>query len=537
MTNKKIRIAIGYPPIENSKGTPLLSQNRQFQWFNSPTYIYPMVPAYAATLLKKNGYRVFWMDGIAEEQTYLQWEKQLIKNSPDYLMIETKTPVVKFHWQLINKLKKLFPRLKIILVGDHVTSLPYESFANSRVDYIIAGGDYDFVIVNLLNHIYKKEPLEGGVYWRNIDKNIKAKFKTKKVVSKKTTVYSSGQIALKHNINLLPFIDRDLTKWQLYAYKNGNYKYKPGTYVYSGRDCWWGKCTFCVWDQVLFPLGSYRTFSPERLFAEVKELVDKYGVKEIFDDAGTFYIGPKLRKFCQLMIDSGYNKKVTFSCNMRLKGPTQEDYFLMKKANFRFLLYGVESANQKTLDRIKKGIKVSDITKGSRMAAKAGLEPHATIMLGYPWESYQDAKRTIALAKRCFKKGYFTTMQVTIIIPYPGTELWKEAKKNHWLLTENYEDYDMRGPVMKIPFPKEKLLSLTQELYASFISPQFIFRKIISIRSIDDIKFLYMAGVKILAHLLDFDPHQTKASFFSLVFWKDAFKAFSKNLFRPKNKQ
>jgi len=518
MAKKRIKVAIGYPPIESSKGTPLLSQNRQFQWFNNPTYIYPMAPAYAATLLQKKGYQVFWMDGIAEKQTADEWQHDLIANNPDYLVIETKTPVIKFHWRLIGKLKKSIPKLKIILVGDHVTYLPNESFANSQVDYVVTGGDYDFVIPNLLDHIHKGEKLEGGVYWRD----------------KKGTVRNSGPIALKHDLDSLPFIDRDLTKWKLYAYQNGNYKYKPGTYVYSGRDCWWGRCTFCVWDQVLFPVGSYRTVSPERLFAEVKMLVDKYGVKEIFDDAGTFYIGPKLRKFCQLMIDSGYNKKVVFSCNMRFKGPTQEDYFLMKKANFRFLLYGMESGNQKTLDRIKKGIKVNDIIKGSKMAAKAGLEPHATVMLGYPWESYADAKKTIDIAKYCFKKGYFTTMQATIIIPYPGTELWKEAKKNHWLLTENYDDYDMRGPVMKIPFSKKKVMSLTQELYSSFMSPQFIIRKILSIRSVDDVKFFYMAGTKLLAHLLDFDPHQKKASFFSFVFWKDAFKAFTKNLFGSK---
>jgi len=50
-----LKIAISYPPLESNKGIPLLSQNRQFQWFKAPTYIYPMVPAYAASLLKENG--------------------------------------------------------------------------------------------------------------------------------------------------------------------------------------------------------------------------------------------------------------------------------------------------------------------------------------------------------------------------------------------------------------------------------------------------------------------------------------------------
>ena len=48
-----MRIAICYPPLPSEKGVPLLSQNRQFQWFSRPTYIFPVVPATAATMLKQ----------------------------------------------------------------------------------------------------------------------------------------------------------------------------------------------------------------------------------------------------------------------------------------------------------------------------------------------------------------------------------------------------------------------------------------------------------------------------------------------------
>ena len=53
-----MKISISYPPLASEKGTPLLTQNRQFQWFTNPTYIYPMVPSYAASLLKSKGYDV-----------------------------------------------------------------------------------------------------------------------------------------------------------------------------------------------------------------------------------------------------------------------------------------------------------------------------------------------------------------------------------------------------------------------------------------------------------------------------------------------
>ena len=50
-----MKIAIAYPPLKSGKGVALLTQNRQFQWFSRPTYIFPVVPATAATMLKKDG--------------------------------------------------------------------------------------------------------------------------------------------------------------------------------------------------------------------------------------------------------------------------------------------------------------------------------------------------------------------------------------------------------------------------------------------------------------------------------------------------
>lgn len=531
--NKKITIAVGYPPIESKKGVPLLSQNRQFQYFNSPTYIYPMVPAYAASNLKKNGYRVYWVDGVAEKKDYQTWVNDLARIKPDYLMFETKSPVVKLHWKLVNELKKRFPKLKIIVVGDHVTYLPQETFEACQVDYILKGGDYDFAVTNLLNHIYAREKLEGGIYWRKDDRKIKARPVEKIKLADEAQIFSSGPTPLKHNLDSLPFVDRKLTKWWLYAYENGNYKYTPATYMYSGRDCWYGRCTFCVWDHTLNPIGSYRSFSPERLFAEVKYVVDKYQVKEIFDDAGTIFIGPKLKKFCQLLIESGYNKKVRYGCNMRLNALKKDDLDLLKKAGFRFVLYGMESANQKTLDKLQKGLTTKQIIDGARLASKAGLDPHITIMLGYPWETYKDAKRTIDLAKYCFKKGYFNTMQATIVIPYPGTPLYKECKERGWLLTDDYDRFDMREPVMKIPFSKKKLLALTQDLYSSFMTPRYVFRQILKIRSVHDFKYLFYMARKLVSHLLDFDPNQEKSNYLSLSFWKNSGAIFSKQLTTP----
>ena len=68
-----MRIAIAYPPLESDKGVALLTQNRQFQWFSRPTYIFPVVPATAATMLKNAGHEVLFLDGIAAELTPAQY--------------------------------------------------------------------------------------------------------------------------------------------------------------------------------------------------------------------------------------------------------------------------------------------------------------------------------------------------------------------------------------------------------------------------------------------------------------------------------
>lgn len=489
-----MKISISYPPLESEKGIACLSQNRQFQWFNIPTYIYPVIPAYAATLLKANGYEVFWDDAIAQELGYSEWKERLIAEKPDLVAIETKTPVVKMHWKIIDELKSALPEARIVIMGDHVTALPEETLERCAADYVLAGGDFDFLLLNLANHLSKNEPLEGGFHWRD----------------------SSGKIAdsgpsdlSRHDLDTLPLIDRELTQWKRYAYKNGNFKHTPGAYMMSGRDCWWGRCTFCSWT-TFFPGRSFRTMSAKKALAEVENLA-KLGVKEIMEDSGSLPVGKWLDEFCHGMIRKGLNRKITISCNMRITGIRRpETWKLMKRAGFRFILFGLESANQETLDRVSKHLKVEEIEPGLRMCKAAGLEPHITAMIGYPWESREMARKTIDKAADLFRKGYVDTLQATVVIPYPGTPLYKYCDENDLLLTKDYDRFDQREMVMKSPLSSDEAKEMVQGLYKSFLSPQFVMRKLLSIRSLDDFRFLFKAGWKWLGKMMDYSKRRCR---------------------------
>ena len=208
------------------------------------------------------------------------------------------------------------------------------------------------------------------------------------------------------------------------------------------------------------------------------------------------------------MIGSGYNKKVIYSCNMRFGAVGLEEYKLMKEAGFRLLKFGLESANQKTLDRIDKGIKVSDIEEGCKLAKKAQLEIHLTMMVGYFWETRQEALNTLNLAKKLMLNGHADILQSTVVIPYPGTPLYEEAIKEDMLLVDkyDYESFDMAKPILKTPdMAPEKVMSICDSIYSKiFLSPRYIIRHLSKMRSMDDIKYT-LNGVKaVIGHMKDF---------------------------------
>ena len=478
-----MRVAICYPPFKSEKGVALLTQNRQFQWFSRPTYIFPVVPATAATMLKREGHEVLFLDGIAGEISNDEFESRLASFKPDLVVLETKTPVVKRHWNWIDSHSS--NGFKTALAGDHVTALPEESMNACRVDYILTGGDWDFLLKNLVASAGDTSKFEAGIWYREGG-----------------AVKNTGRFKLDHDLNSAPWIDRDLVNWRLYAEKNGNFRRTPGTYIMSGRDCWHAKCTFCSWT-TLYP--TYRTRDPVDVADEIEMLVDKYGVKEIMDDSGSLPVGKWLEVFCAEITRRGLNKKLRIDCNMRFGRLGFDDYKMMREAGFRLVLFGVESANQATLDRFVKALKVEDVEKGCEWAHKAGLDVHLTFMFGHAWEGPEEIANTVRFARRLLAKGWASTLQCTLTIPYPGTPLFRELKAADGLATLDWDEYDMRRAITKTPLVSEAdIKKAIRDVYSGFLQPMALLHRLTSTRTLFDFPFYYRGVRSLLGHLLDF---------------------------------
>jgi radical SAM superfamily enzyme YgiQ (UPF0313 family) len=378
------------------------------------------------------------------------------------------------------------PDAKFALMGDHVTALPEESMTKCpSLDYVITGGDYDLSLLKLAEHMRDGAAMPKGI-WHKENGHIE----------------DTGGFELMENLDVLPFIDRDLAEWTLY--KEFNFKNSPYTYIMAGRDCPWHKCTFCSWT-TLYP--KFRARSPENVLNEIGMLIDKYGVREIFDDSGTFPPGEWLRKFCQGMIERGFNEKIYLSCNFRFDYLKPDLAKLMKKAGFRLIKSGLESGNQKTLERINKGITVDTIRNGCSIAKEAGLDVHLTMIVGYPWESKEDAMNTLKLAKELMLSNMAEVLQATVVVPYPGTPLYDQAIKNKWFAInpQDYERYDMREPVLISGMSPEDTMKICSSIYREiFLSPRFIANRLLKLRSLEDFKYAFNGVKAVLGHITDF---------------------------------
>ena len=138
-------------------------------------------------------------------------------------------------------------------------------------------------------------------------------------------------------------------------------------------------------------------------------------------------------------------------------------------------------------------------------AARAGLDVHVTVMFGYPWEGETEVRNTVALARTLLRKGDAYTLQVTRVVPYPGTPLFRELDAQGLLLTRDWDEYDMRTTVMRCPLPEEAVKGAVRQVYKAFLHPETIARRLFSTRNpVADFMFYWRGFRSLVGHLRDF---------------------------------
>ena len=497
-----MRIAISYPPIVNKLGqVAMVSQNRNVQYFKAPTYLLPIIHAQAATWLRDMGCEVYWDDGNSQLKSYEQWYSDLLAWKPDMVVFESTTPVMKFYWRLIDKVKEDMPECITVMTGFHSMRKPGETMEQCKCDIVLRSNHIDFTLTRLAPFIDEHDDWRTsctieGLYIRTDENEFR----------------DTGSFKQVEPLDQSPDVDRELVQWKNYAYENGNYLQTPGTYATSViRDCMFGKCTFCRYNG---PDLTFSIRSVEKSLDEYQRLIEDYGVREIFDDSGVWYRGKQAREFARGIIDRGLHKKgCYFGFNTRFAYLDEETIELLGKANFRFALIGLEAADEFTLRRLNKGYLPKHIIPNLEWYTKAGLHPHLTIMIGYYWQTKEMLDTTVNMTREIMFRGLARTLQVTICTPLDFTPYHQECIENGVLLTDDYDDFDMSKIIVKTPIPYDEYYRAVREMYGVAFHPKFIARQIAFLAGgrKKDWQFLFTYGWRALRRVRNHIFNLTKA--------------------------
>ena len=143
--------------------------------------------------------------------------------------------------------------------------------------------------------------------------------------------------------------------------------------------------------------------------------------------------------------------------------------------------------------------------QGCEWAHRAGLNVHVTFMFGHAWEGPREVANTVALARKLLAKGWASTLQCTLTIPYPGTPLFKELEASDGLVTKDWDEYDMRRAITKTPLASEaEIKCAIQEVYRGFLQPGALWHRLTSTRTLFDFGFYYRGIRSLIGHLVDF---------------------------------
>ena len=174
----------------------------------------------------------------------------------------------------------------------------------------------------------------------------------------------------------------------------------------------------------------------------------------------------------------------------------EETLKLMGRANFRFILLGLEAADEETLERLNKGHRAEHAVRCLEWMTKYGLHPHLTVMVGYYWQTEKQLQGTVDAVKDLMFKGLARTMQATLCTPLDFTPYHHECIEKGVLLAKNYDDHDMSKLIVRTPIPHERYYRAVREMYLLAFNPRFLLRQLRFLLSFRkrDWQFLFSYG-------------------------------------------
>jgi radical SAM superfamily enzyme YgiQ (UPF0313 family) len=431
----------------------------------------PIGLAYLAGMLREwTDSRVDLLDCRAENYSVSEAIRRIKELGPDIIFFTLGTPALDSSGTFFRRLKEEIPNLQVAAVGTHVTVLPRESLEALPIDYIIRG-EPEETARDLITALERGGDLEEvkGLSFRSDNR-----------------IINNPDRPLLEDIDLLPFPARDLLPNEKYSAPFA--RHRPFGLILTARGCPY-KCKFCA--TRAYYGHTWRPRKIESIVAELRLMVERYGIRDIgfWDD--TFTIQPEMViALCRKIIKE--ELKIEWICLSRVDTVNRELLAWMKKAGCYQIQFGVESGDEEILRRLGKPVTIKEVKQAFQWCVEEGIEPVAFFMIGNPGETEESIRKTIDLALE-LPVSY---VSFNINTPYPGCELFDQLRKG---LGNDWSRFNARQASYQTGLDEKKLEEYIRKAYRKFYyRPRYIIRSLSRISSIPDGLRHIKAGLEIV---------------------------------------
>ena len=415
----------------------------------------PLGMAYLAAVLLNNGINTQIIDANALRMSSKEILKNIARTKPDIVGLSAVTPTIYQTHKLAGSIKRILPKVKIMLGGVHASVLPKDTLKRFNSFDVVVINEGEMVISDLVKVLFIGKSLKNlkGIAYRDSKGNIK--------INKENT--------FMENLDKIPFPARHLLPMKLYSSVVSD----KFTTMIAMRGCY-ANCNYC---SVPFFSGKrIRRRSPSNIIKEMEHCHKEFGIKHFSFLDDTFTTDKRwVHEFCYAISNSKINKRITWMCLTR--ADNIDEFLLkdMKNSGCIKIEFGIESGSQKILDFSKKGLDKAQIRKAFNLAKKVGIPTLGFIILNMPLEDENTIKET----KKFILDIDPDFLQVSFATPYPGTDLETYAKKENLSLEQDWSKYVfLKNITMENKnIPKKRLLKLKSNLEISFyLRPKYFIR-------------------------------------------------------------
>lgn len=367
---------------------------------------------YLSSSLKKKGHKVKILDGTREEVVY---------NPEDWELVGVTAMSTYFPEACKDVEKAKSYGLKTIMGGAHVICDPEQSLIDSQADYV-AIGEGERTMSQLASGL-NPSLVEGLVYWEN-GKPKRSSANVKKLIEiKKMYTTKIGNQSRDFQIDIDDFGEPDWDSIDPASYPKNMphgmvYKSLPLAPIITTRGCPYS-CIYCSAPITAGKRMRYR--DPVKVVDGIEMLIKKYGVKEIQIEDDNFTLKRNHAiSICEEIISRNIKIDWCLPNGVRIDKLDPELLRLMKKSGCYQMSLGIESGNQRILDKIKKRLNKDLVTKVVDDIKRAGIQAVGFFIVGFPTETKKEIKETIDFACSLnLDRANFTKAT-----PLPGTELY-----------------------------------------------------------------------------------------------------------------